>query len=134
MTLKNPKILVVDDSPSIVKFVRSFLPEFDRIEAAENGEAGVEAFLRESKGDDPYRLIFMDIEMPRMNGIEALKKIRGAEKEQGVKDSDRVPIIMLTSVTDRILDAAENDASDYLVKPFQPSDLTEKLKKFKLAD
>ena len=73
-------------------------------------ENGAEAVVMAAK--IPYQLILMDIQMPKMDGIEATKAIRKAEQKSG----KRIPIVALTATTDRqtCLDAGMDD---FLSKP-----------------
>jgi two-component system chemotaxis response regulator CheB len=103
--------MVVDDSVVVRKIVTDVLSEDPAIEVvgtAVNGRIAV-AKLDQLKPD----LITMDIEMPEMNGIEAVRAIRAT--------SSRVPIIMFSTLTERgavaTLDALSAGANDYVTKP-----------------
>src|SRR6478736_5581729 len=105
------RVLVVDDSVVIRKIVSDLLaedPDIEVIGTAVNGRAGVQkaALLKPD-------LVTMDIEMPEMNGIEAVRELRA----QGM----RMPIIMFSTLTERgavaTLDALAAGASDYVPKP-----------------
>ena len=84
------KILLVDDSGTNRMLIRAFLKEAscDITEAGDGGEA-VEKFRR-----GEFDLVFMDVEMPAMDGYEATRRIRSFEKENGRL---RVPIIAMTA-------------------------------------
>src|SRR3954452_12429922 len=83
---------------------------------APNGRLAV-AKLEQLKPD----LITMDIEMPDMNGIEAVRAIRGGHGAVGGSKHSRVPIIMFSTLTERgasaTLDALSSGANDYVTKP-----------------
>ncbi|HEY5541287.1 MAG TPA: response regulator [Coriobacteriia bacterium] len=110
-----PKILVVDDEPSIVKLVTASLSGrgYEIFQAYDGQEAIVQAKLH--KPD----LILLDVMMPRMDGTEARKRLL-ADPE--TKD---IPVIHLTAVGDfdKQREALADGATDYIVKPFAPSDL-----------
>ena len=71
-------------------------------------------------------LVLMDIMMPVMDGIEALKAIRG---DIGLRAT---PIVMLTSVTDirMVTEAIESGANDYIAKPFSVTLLIERVERY----
>jgi two-component system response regulator MprA len=101
------RILVVDDDPEIVSFVRRGLAyEGYKVDTAADGSEAL-AKAREKEPD----LVILDIMMPGIDGLEVSKRLR-----QG---SD-VPILMLTAkgtVADKVT-GLESGADDYLVKPF----------------
>ena len=92
------KILVVDDESRMRKLERDFLVkhDFDVVEAGD-GEAALDLFY----DDKDIALIILDVMMPKMNGWEVCREIR---------ESSKVPIIMLT---------AKSDESDELMSIFQ---------------
>ncbi|WKN47634.1 chemotaxis response regulator protein-glutamate methylesterase [Nocardioides sp. Arc9.136] len=105
------KVLVVDDSVVIRRLVSGLLaadPEIEVVGTAVNGRAGVEKV--EALRPD---LVTMDIEMPEVDGIEAVRRIRAT--------GNKVPVIMFSTLTERgavaTLDALAAGASDYVAKP-----------------
>jgi two-component system, chemotaxis family, protein-glutamate methylesterase/glutaminase len=108
----NPiRVMVVDDSVVVRKIVTDVLsadPGIDVVGTAVNGKAAL-AKLDQLRPD----LITMDIEMPEMNGIDAVRAIRGQR--------NRVPIVMFSTLTERgasaTLDALSAGANDYVTKP-----------------
>ncbi len=109
------KILVVDDSPTIVQLIRLALAEAGHeIRVAENGALGVAA-AKEWLPD----LIVMDINMPGMNGYEATRLLRRNAS------TANTPILILSaqdSIAEK-LNGFEAGADDYLTKPFEPGEL-----------
>ena len=115
------KILVVDDEPNIVKMVANRLKVsgYEVITATD----GLDCFekAQEAKPD----LILLDILMPKMDGFLTLKKLKDSII---TKDT---PVIMFTAKGqgDDVEKAAELGAIDYIVKPFTPIILFDKIKK-----
>ncbi|QQS37386.1 MAG: response regulator transcription factor [Ignavibacteriales bacterium] len=113
------KILLVDDEKDIVEFLQYNLKQegFDVV-VGYNGE---EALLKVNENPD---LIILDIMMPKLNGYEVCKKIRG------LKGFEHTPIIFLTAKSgemDEIL-GLELGANDYIQKPISPKKLVARVK------
>ncbi|MGN0351315.1 MAG: response regulator transcription factor [Roseburia sp.] len=104
------KILVVDDESRMRKLVRDFLvrKNYEVLEAGD-GEEALEIFYKERD----IALIILDVMMPKIDGWEVCKEIR---------ETSRVPIIMLTAKGDESdeLSGFELGADEYISKPFSP--------------
>ena len=115
-------ILIVEDEALIAEGLQARLSvEGYEIRVAEDGQAAVEQVRKH-----PPDLVLLDIMLPKINGWEVCKLIRGDPK------TEKIPIIMLTSLT-QIKDsekAFEAGANDYLTKPFETGRLLEKIRKF----
>ncbi len=101
------KIMIVDDEPDVCDFMGRFLSrEGYEVLSANNGQEAID----KCKTHKP-NIILLDIRMPRMDGIECLKKIKEADKDVGV--------IMTTMVEDEetAKKALELGAYDYITKP-----------------
>ena len=111
------KILVVDDEANIRKLIAKYASfEGYQVEEASDGEQAV-GLCRSGSFD----LIVMDIMMPGMDGLEMCRKIR---------ETNNIPIIMLSARStdlDKILGLGTG-ADDYVVKPFNPLELTARVK------
>jgi two-component system chemotaxis response regulator CheY len=109
-------VLVVDDDPFIRKLIATTLEdvvEFELHEAAD----GIEA-LEVARRERPA-LVFLDVDMPRLNGIEACRRLRADDATQSAT------IVMLTAAHgDQIQRSAEEAGADmFLTKPFSPLEL-----------
>jgi two-component system alkaline phosphatase synthesis response regulator PhoP len=115
--MSTPKILVVDDEPSISNLVVSYLrKEGYEVFSATDGPGGLKA-ARATRPD----LIVLDIMLPGMDGLEVLTQLR--------RESN-VYVILLTAKTeelDRVLGLSVG-ADDYVTKPFSPRELTARVK------
>ena len=113
-----PKILIVDDSATIRKMVRSSLRQLADAEFVEAGN-GLEAIEQIALG--AVSLIILDLNMPDMHGVDVLKFLR---RHQGWSD---VPVVVLTTRGDETSreTAIAAGASEYLTKPFAPQVLLE---------
>jgi len=109
-------ILVVDDDPLIRRLIATTLEDvagFELVEAKDGQEA------LERAREQPPTIVFLDIDMPRMDGITACAQLRRLPAAAGAT------IVMLTAATDDRAEqrAAEAGADLFLTKPFSPLDL-----------
>lgn len=113
-------ILSIDDSRSVHAFLNSILePIPSKVTHAYDGLEGLSALRRNA--DDLPEIVLLDWEMPKLSGVETLKKIR----EAGIS----VPVIMLTSknAPEEIMTALSLGANEYVMKPFTQGILIEKI-------
>jgi len=124
-------VLVAEDNPINQKLIKITLEQMGiKVDLANNG---LEAFNKYSLDPDKYDLIFMDIQMPVMDGIEATHEILDFEKDEEIKHT---PIIALTA------NALKGDKEkflsegmdDYLTKPINKDALIKTIKKFQKAN
>jgi two-component system chemotaxis response regulator CheY len=110
------RILVVDDSPTIRRMVIASLRGLDEVEFDE-ANSGLEAIERLALA--PVNLLFLDLNMPDIHGIEVIEFVRGHEAYS------RIPICVLTTRGDEEsrLQVLEAGANVYLTKPFTPQQL-----------
>jgi two-component system response regulator CpxR len=111
------KILIIDDDVELCNLVQEFLD----VEgfASEAVFDGIDGFNKADSGQ--FDLVTLDVMLPKLNGIELLKKLR---------QTSAVPVIMLTArgdEVDRIL-GLELGADDYLPKPFSPRELVARIR------
>ena len=106
------KILVIDDERAIRNTLKDIL-EFEgyTIDLAENGKIGLEKALATT-----YDLIYTDIKMPEMDGLEMLQAYRQAVKENGTEES---PVVMISGhgTVETAVEALKKGAFDFIVKP-----------------
>src|SRR5690349_722465 len=114
------KILLVDDSETVLQMEQMILAEHSyELILARDGEEGVAKALA-TRPD----LILMDVVMPKMDGFEAVKKLRDNTQTRAV------PIVMVTSKGEmESMEAGyENGCSDYILKPIDRHELLAKVK------
>jgi two-component system chemotaxis response regulator CheY len=112
------KALVVDDSAVMRKVVIGALARAD-ITDVDQAADGVEAV--KSCKEAEYDLVLLDWNMPNMLGIDALKEIRAL--------GQTMPVIMVTTEAEkgRIVEALKAGATNYVIKPFEPQTIIQKI-------
>ncbi len=115
------KIMLVDDSATMRRIQKTQLSGMGVTDVVEAGN-GEEAMGRLQE-NMPVDLVLLDWNMPVMDGMTFLKKVREDDSYSKVK------IIMCTSESEKpkVVEALKAGANNYLVKPFQPEALKEKL-------
>ncbi|HEX9021205.1 MAG TPA: response regulator [Nitrospirota bacterium] len=110
------KVIVVDDSALIHQMYKMVLMRYKcEIINALNGQEGLDKLAQNSDAD----LILLDINMPRMNGLEFIKKV----KELGKYDHIPIVIVSTEGKEEDTMRGLSLGAKGYVKKPFQPSDL-----------
>jgi len=114
-----PKVLVVDDAVFVRTKNSKLLSEngYTVVEAS-NGIEAIEMYQRETPD-----AVLMDVTMPQMDGIEALRRIRQ------IDSSARVIMCTALGQQSMVLEALKSGARDFIVKPYQPEKLLLALKK-----
>ncbi len=120
------RILIVDDNFENRQLLAEILREVGECDFAANGLEAVNAYNLSIK-KNPYNLILLDIEMPGINGLEILKKIRESEGAAGIHLGEGVPIIIVTAYEKRFLEAFNYGCDDYVLKPIDPEILVKKI-------
>lgn len=114
------KILIVDDAAFMRMMIKDVISKngYEVAGEAVNGMDAVDKY-KELKPD----LVLMDITMPEMDGLQALKKIREGDPE--------AKIIMCSAMGQQamVIEAIQSGAIDFIVKPFQPERILEAVKK-----
>ena len=103
-----PSVLIVDNDPEIVELIREHLNVSYRTRTASDGAQAIKQFVLERD------VVLLDLNMPRMNGLEAQQELQRLDAT--------VPVIMLTGVQDveLLATALRNGAFSYLPKPYHP--------------
>ncbi len=118
----NMKVMIVDDFATMRRIVKNILTQlgFKNFVEADDGSVAWEMLQKEAAD-----FIVSDWNMPKMTGIELLKKVRA---DENLKD---IPFLMVTAEAQKenIVEAVKARVSNYIVKPFTPETLGEKIEK-----
>ena len=116
------KVLVVDDFSTMRRIVKNILRQlgFENILEADDGMSALDVLRSQS-----IDFIISDWNMPRLSGIELLKAVRTSEEWKDL------PFLMVTAEgqKENVIEAVKAKVSNYIVKPFTPETLAEKIKK-----
>jgi two-component system chemotaxis response regulator CheY len=114
------RALIVDDSSFIREYLRYLLSQMDVVceEAVDGSDA-----LTVLAAEETFDLMLLDVNMPVMNGLECVKALREARLGPAMK------VMMVTTEADHsfIATALDNGADEFLMKPFTPEGLREKM-------
>ena len=109
--MNKPKVLIVDDFPDNVFLLEEIISSLGfESDSANNGELAVEAVRK-----NDYQIVFMDIEMPIMNGFEASEEIRELPDPK-----NKVPIIAISAHSSEFFNdrVRKTGIDDYISKPY----------------
>jgi len=109
--LANKRILIVEDDQDVLLVLRDRLESFGHlITTVTNGQEAVQEITRSQ-----YALVIMDIMMSEMDGIEALRSIRGMRLD--------IPVIMITANKEKAIASLAEGAQAYILKPIDQTKL-----------
>jgi len=105
--LKNKTVLYIEDELDVLQNISELLSHFFKtFYTASDGEMGYQTFI-----NNKIDILLVDIELPKMNGIELIKKIRQTHKD--------LPVVVISAYTktDYLLESIELNLDKYIVKP-----------------
>ena len=120
LDLQKLHILIVEDNPRTLKLIQAVLKDMG-VGQAFTARDGREAQMFLDGGGDLINLIICDWNMPRMSGLDLLKQVRMTMPE--------MPFLMFTArgTIDSVIAAKKSGVSGYVVKPFSPTELEQKV-------
>ena len=125
------KILLVEDELTSRGTLISFLHPIGEVDICVNGNIALNVAKKAIENNQPYELIFLDIMLPELDGIETLEKIRQLETRYEVREHAKAKVIMTSANTgkDVILKAARAGCTSYLIKPIDQVRLYNEIRK-----
>ncbi|MEK6706026.1 MAG: response regulator [Bdellovibrionota bacterium] len=122
---KETKILIIEDSPSMRKTIKTILGKlgFKHIYEAGDGTNGFTIIETQHMANEPIGLVLCDWWMPKESGLDLLKRVRESNTLSNIS------FIMVTAEGEKskILEAIREGVDNYIVKPFSPRDIKTKL-------
>ena len=123
----NTRILIVDDSSTARVMLKKILMDmgYQNLTFAKNGKEATALFNLQVASGEPFELIFSDMKMPEMTGVQFLASVR-----RGM-DHPQTPFIMATAQGDKasIIDAIKLKVNGYMVKPISASIVQDRMEK-----
>ncbi|MEI6702198.1 MAG: response regulator [Deltaproteobacteria bacterium] len=129
------KCLITEDDLLSRRILKQLLSSEGDCDIAVNGQEAIDSFALAHESKRPYDVIFMDIMMPVLDGMDALQCIRGLEKMMEIPSQLAVKVIMTTALDDPrtvIKSFNECGADAYIVKPVSKQKLIKELRALKL--
>lgn len=124
------RILIAEDDPASARYLEGLLSRHGECAVVADGQEAVEAFERALDENRPFALVCLDIMMPRLDGQEALERIRAMESARGIKPAREVKVIMTTALGDvrTVMSAYKQGATGYVTKPIASQKLLETIR------
>lgn len=119
------RVLIADDLPNMRADLLRILKElgFTNVKEVEDGKAAYDVLIVEAQNSRPFEIVFSDINMPHMNGLELLKKARAMDVYK------KIPFFIVSTENEKdiIVKAILDGATDYIIKPYSPTVVKEKI-------
>jgi two-component system chemotaxis response regulator CheY len=117
------KMLIADDDVATRTVLRRILEGYGEVHTCADGDEALQACRQALEVSQAYDLICLDLQMPNLDGLEALRRIRKEEHNHGCEHASKI-IIATASDDDSTVSAAFSQLCDaYIVKPIDPVEL-----------
>lgn len=128
------RILIAEDDMASRRFITKFMTAYGECDVTVDGIEVIDAFILALDSGKPYDLICMDVMMPKVDGIKALKTIRQLEAVRDIEESKRVKIIVTTALgqTQYVTSAFETGMEVYVDKPIVTEKMEDAMRKLRL--
>ncbi|MBC2455680.1 response regulator [Clostridium beijerinckii] len=128
------RILIAEDDYVNRRFLFKFFSQYGDCDMVVNGEKAVQAFMFSVEEKDPYDVICLDIMMPKLDGLKALKMINSIEKEKQITYENLSKKFVITALDNAkdVQNAFELGCEVYVTKPINTDKLIEVMKKLNL--
>ena len=130
------KCLIAEDNMLSRRILKELLSSQFDCDIAVNGKEAIDSFVLAHESKRPYDVVFLDIMMPEVDGLEALQCIRAIERKMAIPHHLEVKVIMTTALDDPhtvITSFNKGEADAYIVKPLSRQKLTKELRALNLV-
>jgi len=131
------RILIVEDEPVNQEFLLLALRKHAECQAVDSGEEALAAFTLALDDNQPFDVVFLDLMLPGIGGLQTLEKLRSLEEHFELPEARRARVIITTALDDdRAASRAfiQGRAASYMTKPFRMQDIRDELSKLGLLD
>ena len=131
------KCLIVEDELNSRHNLKELLSSFGECDVAVNGQEAIDSFRLAHELKRPYDVIFMNVMMPVVDGLTALREIRSLEMGMEMPPGQKVKAVMMTAPGDprTVIKAfKEGEANSFLVKPITKKKLDKEIATLKLEE
>jgi len=128
------RTLIAEDDLVSQKILTQFLSCYGDVVVASNGMEALNILMDNIKAGNNFDLLCLDIMMPEVSGVQVLQVVRELEKEMGVEQAARLPIIMMTALADMeyVDEAFDLGCDGYATKPIDLDHVEELLQELEL--
>ncbi len=127
-------ILIAEDDYASKRFLIKLLTPYGKCDETSDGIETVEAFVTAHEIRKPYDLLCLDIMMPKIDGLKALKTIREYEMKKGVSESEQCKVIITSALSESEVSYMSTNPEHevYVVKPFNVETFKDAMRKLGL--
>lgn len=128
------KILIAEDDFASRKYLYKLLSQYGDCDMTVDGIETVEAFAIAQDMGEPYDLLCLDIMMPKIDGLKALKTIRDFERKKGIRESEKCKVIITSALSEKevAFESFSTGSEVYQTKPIDVEMFRDAMKKLQL--
>lgn len=130
------RILIAEDETTSQELLRRILDPVGVTQVTADGAEAIAAVASALDEKRPFDILFLDVMMPCVDGVEVVREIRELEERHGISGLSGVKIVMTTSLNDSktVLNAFRSGCEAYLIKPITADSVMQKLREFSLLN
>ncbi|HMM38236.1 MAG TPA: response regulator [Desulfovibrio sp.] len=135
--MSRPRVLIVEDNAVNREFLLAVLSRHGECATAPSGEDALELFQRTLLEGTPFDLVFMDVLLPGMDGLQALERIRDLERSAGRVEGNGAKVVVATALDDDQYAArafSQDQAVSFIAKPLSVDRILSGLRRFGFLD
>lgn len=128
------RVLIVEDEFVSRRLLTRCFERVGVVDVAADGFEAIEAVKAALDDKQPYGLITLDVMMPRLDGLGALRQLRKMERAAGLQSTQCAKVLMVSALNDSrsVMTAFQDEADGFVVKPLKPDQVDETLRKLGL--